>query len=161
MIIWLILLVNVVRWLSALAMRAWRRWRTLIVLSHPGVTGHPAQSAVVSQSPSLICTVLGKELHFYVLSSHGQKIRFPLRDLKFARGQCKRNLLIDVCGFMQGVLKVGQGPPAQSRFTSAVFDSVLGILSLARHTWRCPCFSVFREATHEASGGPLKVAMSA
>ena len=36
-----------------------------------------------------------------------------------------------------------------------------GPLCLARHTWRCPCFSVVPEATHEASRGPLKGAVSA
>ena len=50
---------------------------------------------------------------------------------------------------------------AQSRFASAVFDDVLGPPLLAWHTRRCPFFSVVPEATHEASRGPLKGAVSA
>ena len=46
-------------------------------------------------------------------------------------------------------------------FASVVFDSVLGPLRLARLTWLCPCFSVVPEATHEASRGPEKGAVSA
>ena len=42
---------------------------------------------------------------------------------------------------------------AQSRFASAVFDGVLGPLRLARHTGRCPCFSLVPAATHEARQG--------
>ena len=49
---------------------------------------------------------------------------------------------------------------AQSRFASVVVDGVLGPLRLARHTLRCPCISVVPEATHEASRGPEKGAMS-
>ena len=41
------------------------------------------------------------------------------------------------------------------------YDGVLGPPRLARHTWRCLCISVVPEATHEASQGPLKGAMSA
>ena len=40
-------------------------------------------------------------------------------------------------------------------------DCVLGLLCLARHTWQCPCISVVPEATHEASRGPLRGAVSA
>ena len=50
---------------------------------------------------------------------------------------------------------------AQSRFASVVVDGVLGPPRLARHTWRCPCISVVPEATHEASRGPEKGAVSA
>ena len=39
---------------------------------------------------------------------------------------------------------------AQSRFASVVVDSVLGPPRLARHTLRCPCFSVVREARQRA-----------
>ena len=46
-------------------------------------------------------------------------------------------------------------------FASAVLNGVLVPPSLVRHTWRCPCFSVVPEATHEASRGPLKGAVSA
>ena len=44
----------------------------------------------------------------------------------------------------------------QSRFTSVVFDSVLGPLWPAQHSWQCPCFSVVSEATQEANHRPLK-----
>ena len=37
----------------------------------------------------------------------------------------------------------------------------MGPLCLARHTWWCCCISVVPEATHEASRGPEKGAMSA
>ena len=50
---------------------------------------------------------------------------------------------------------------AQSRFASAVLNSVLGPPRLAQHTWQCPCISVVLEATHEASRGPSKGAVSA
>ena len=50
---------------------------------------------------------------------------------------------------------------AQSRFASVVVDGVLGLPRLARHTCRCPCISVVPEATHEASRGPEKGAVSA
>ena len=49
----------------------------------------------------------------------------------------------------------------QSRFASAVFDSVLTPPHQAWHIWRCPWFSVHLETTHEASRGPLKGAVSA
>ena len=42
-----------------------------------------------------------------------------------------------------------------------LFDSVLGLPCLARHTCWCPCISVVPEATHEASQGPLKGDVSA
>ena len=38
---------------------------------------------------------------------------------------------------------------------AAVFDSVLGPPRQARHTKRCPCFSVVSEARQEVSQGPL------
>ena len=44
---------------------------------------------------------------------------------------------------------------------TVIVDGVLGHLRLARHTWRCPCISVVPEATHEASRGPEKSALSA
>ena len=50
---------------------------------------------------------------------------------------------------------------AQSRFASVVVDGVLGPPRLALHTCRCPCISVVPEATHEASRGPEKGAVSA
>ena len=50
---------------------------------------------------------------------------------------------------------------AQSRFASVVVDSVLGPPRLALHTYWCPCISVVPEATHEASRGPEKGAVSA
>ena len=50
---------------------------------------------------------------------------------------------------------------AQSRFASVVVDGVLGPPRLTRHTWQCPCISVVPEATHEASRGPEKGAVSA
>ena len=50
---------------------------------------------------------------------------------------------------------------AQSRFASVVVDGVLGPPRLARHTRRCPCISVVPEATHGASRGPEKGAVSA
>ena len=50
---------------------------------------------------------------------------------------------------------------AQTMSASAIFNGVLGTPRPARHTWRCPCFSVVLEATHEASPGPLKGAVSA
>ena len=50
---------------------------------------------------------------------------------------------------------------AQSRFASVVLDGVLGPPHLAWHIWRCPCFCVVPEATHKASRGPLKGAVSA
>ena len=37
----------------------------------------------------------------------------------------------------------------------------MGPSQLAQHTLWCPCISVVPEATHEASQGPLKVAVSA
>ena len=52
-------------------------------------------------------------------------------------------------------------PLSMTRFASVVVDGVLGPLRLARHTWRCPCISVVPEATHEASRGPEKGAVSA
>ena len=42
-----------------------------------------------------------------------------------------------------------------------VLDTVLGPSHLARHTWLCPLFSVVLEATHKASQGLLKGAVSA
>ena len=36
-----------------------------------------------------------------------------------------------------------------------------GVLLGSLNTWQCPCISVAPEATHEASRGPLKGAMSA
>ena len=50
---------------------------------------------------------------------------------------------------------------AQSRFASVVVDSVLAPPRVALHTWLCPCISVVPEATHEASRGPEKGAVSA
>ena len=50
---------------------------------------------------------------------------------------------------------------AQSRFASVVVGGVLGPPRLARHTYQCPCISVVPEATHEASQGPEKGAVSA
>ena len=49
----------------------------------------------------------------------------------------------------------------QSRFASLVLDSVCGPLRLVRHTWWCLCISAVPEATHKASRGPLKGAVSA
>ena len=49
----------------------------------------------------------------------------------------------------------------QLRFASVVLDSVLGPQRLVGHTWLCACISVAPEATHEASRGPLKGAVSA
>ena len=39
--------------------------------------------------------------------------------------------------------------------------SQLGPPHLAQHIWRCPCFSVVPEATHEISQGSLKGAVTA
>ena len=50
---------------------------------------------------------------------------------------------------------------AKLRFSSVVLDSVLRPQRLACHHWRCPCISVFPEATRKASWVPLKDAMSA
>ena len=50
---------------------------------------------------------------------------------------------------------------AQSRFASDDLDGVLGPPRLAQHSWRCPCISVVPEATHEASRGPERGAVSA
>ena len=50
---------------------------------------------------------------------------------------------------------------AQSRFASVVLYGVLGPPRLAHHASWCPCISVVPEATHEASRGPLKGAVSA
>ena len=47
------------------------------------------------------------------------------------------------------------------RFASVVLDSVLRPKRLACHHCWCPCISVFPEATHKASRGPLKGAVSA
>ena len=44
---------------------------------------------------------------------------------------------------------------------SAVFDDVLGPPRKAQHTLHFPFFSVVLEATHKASQGPLKGAVSA
>ena len=46
-------------------------------------------------------------------------------------------------------------------FATVVLDSVLQPMGLARHTLQRPLFSVVPEATHEASRGPLKGAVSA
>ena len=56
--------------------------------------------------------------------------------------------------------KVAFSTNAQSRFDSAVNDSILRPPRLVRHTWRCPCISVVPEATHEASQVPLQGAIS-
>ena len=50
---------------------------------------------------------------------------------------------------------------ALSRFASVVVDCVLGPPRLAQHTCWCPCISVVPDATHEASRGPEKDAVSA
>ena len=50
---------------------------------------------------------------------------------------------------------------AQSRSVSVVVDGALVPPRLARHTLRCPLISVVPEATHEASRGPFKGAVSA
>ena len=60
-----------------------------------------------------------------------------------------------------GVKKCVFNKRTMSRFASAVVDGVLGPPRIARHTWRCPCISVVPEATHEASRGPKKGAVSA
>ena len=59
------------------------------------------------------------------------------------------------------VFKSAFSTNALSRFASVVVDGVLGPPRLARHTLRCPCISVVPEATHEASRGPEKGAVSA
>ena len=62
---------------------------------------------------------------------------------------------------MFGTIKTGAvSTNAQSRFASVVVEGVLGPPRLVRHTWRCPCFSVVLGATHKASQGPLKGAVS-
>ena len=48
-----------------------------------------------------------------------------------------------------------------SRLASTVVDGVLRPLRLSQHTWRRPCISVVPEATHKASRGPEKGAVSA
>ena len=50
---------------------------------------------------------------------------------------------------------------AQSRFALAVLDGLLAPPCLVRHNWRCPCISVVLQATHMASRGSLKGAVSA
>ena len=50
---------------------------------------------------------------------------------------------------------------AQSRFGSVVIDGILGPPRLARHNCRCPCISAVPDATHEASRGSEKSAVSA
>ena len=59
------------------------------------------------------------------------------------------------------VLKSALSSNALSRFASVVVDGVLGLPRLARHTGRYPCIAVVPEATHEASRGPERGAMSA
>ena len=65
------------------------------------------------------------------------------------------------CHNQGSVCKSAFSTNTQSRFASCVFDGVLGTPRVAQHTWRCPCISVVPEATHEASRGPEKGAVSA
>ena len=55
-----------------------------------------------------------------------------------------------------GYQPLGDGTWCWDRYILSVWD----ILALAQHSWLCPCFSVVPEATHKASQGPLKVAVS-
>ena len=98
------------------------------------------------------------KLAFYASICHGlaQKSLISSRTLNF--------VLRPICpirGIFGATKTSAFSTNAHSRFASVVVDCVLGPPRLVRHTWRCPCISVFSEATHEASRGPLKGAVSA
>ena len=80
---------------------------------------------------------------------------------------CKLNIL-DTRGAVKvgpsnfGITKRGTfSTNALSRFASVVLDGAPGPPRLMRHILRYPCISVVPEATHKASQGPLKGAVSA